>query len=184
LVVPTAATAQVAVAPTAPAATPPAVTAPAPTPEEESRGHVALVLTPGVAAFPYSHGFDQTQPEGQLALEFRGSEGGARVRLTAEYTSFGRIGSISFKYDFFDGFFFRPYLAVGLGVASINPDPALRAAGSASGGVDLYISRDFFLTGELKGTVFTAGTQGPAHGLTLFERKQIALLAGMGFYFF
>jgi len=178
-VVPAPQPAQVAVAPA-----PPAVTAPAP--PEESRGHVGLVLTPGVAAFPSSAGYawDQTKPVGQIGLEFRGSDGGARVRFSAEYTNFGRIGELSFKYDFFDGFFFRPFLSVGLGIASINPDPGLRAAGSASGGVDLYITRDFFLTGELKGTVFTQGTQGPAHGLAISDRKQITALVGLGFYFF
>jgi hypothetical protein len=169
---------QASVAPTAPpelAVTPP---------PSDSRGHVGLVFMPGVSAFPNYHGFNGTKAEGQIALEFRGSEGGARVRLTAEYTSFGKIGELSFKYDFLEGFFFRPWLAVGLGIASINPDPAVRASGSASAGVDLYISRDFFLTGELKGRLFTEGTQGAAHGLAISDRRQISLLAGMGFYFF
>jgi|GEM_PF-3775113 len=170
---------QASVSPTAPAIT----AAPSP-PPPESRGHVGLVLMPGVAAFPNYRGFDGTKPEGQVALEFRGSEGGARIRLTGEYASFGKIGELSFKYDFLDGFFFRPWLAIGLGVASINPDPAVRAQASASGGVDLYISRDFFLTGELKGRIFTEGTEGPAHGLAISDRRQISLLAGMGFYFF
>ncbi len=150
----------------------------------EGRGHVGLVLMPGVAAFPSYTRLDQTKPEGQLALEFRGTEGGARVRLTGEYTAFGKIGELSFKFDLFDRFFFRPFLALGLGVASINPDPAVRAAGSASAGVDLYISRNFFLTGELKGRLFTEGTRGPAHGLAISDRRQTSLLAGMGFYFF
>lgn len=150
----------------------------------ERRGHVALVFMPGVAAFPASAGLDQSKAEGQLALELRGTEGGGRVRFTGEYTAFGKIGDLSFKYDFFDGFFFRPFLAVGLGVASINPDRALRAEASAAAGVDLYISRDFFLTGELKGRVFTEGTRGPAHGLAISDRRQVSLLAGIGFYFF
>jgi hypothetical protein len=51
-------------------------------------------------------------------------------------------------------------------------------------GLDLYISRDFFLTGELKGRVFTAGTEGPAHGLAISDRKQMSFLAGIGFFFF
>ena len=139
---------------------------------------------PGVAAFPSYHGLGGTKAEGQIALEFRGSEGGGRVRLTAEYASFGKIGEISFKYDFFDGFFFRPFLAVGLGVASINPDAEIRAAGSASVGLDLYLGRNFFLTGELKERMFMQGTDGSAHGLVTSDRRQTALLAGMGFYFF
>ncbi len=170
---------QASLTPTAPpelAATPP--------PPPSDRGHVGLVFMPGVSSFPTYHGFGGTKAEGQIALEFRGSEGGGRVRLTGEYTSFGKIGELSFKYDFLEGFFFRPWLAVGLGVASINPDPAVRASGSAAAGVDLYISRDFFLTGELKGRVFTEGTQGAAHGLAISDRRQISLLGGMGFYFF
>jgi len=146
----------------------PSEVAAAPTPPpSDSRGHVGLVFMPGVSSFPNYHGFSGTKAEGQIALEFRGSEGGARVRLTAEYTTFGKIGEISFKYDFLEGFFFRPWLAVGLGIASINPDPAVRASGSAAGGVDLYITRDFFLTGEVKGRLFTEGTQGAAHGLAI-----------------
>ena len=94
------------------------------------------------------------------------------------------IGELSFKYDFFEGFFFRPWLAIGLGISSINPSPAVRASASASGGVDLYITRDFFLTGELKGRVFNEGTEGPAHALAISDQKQVSLFAGMGFYFF
>ncbi len=150
----------------------------------EDRGHVGVVFMPGVAAFPAYTQFDKTKPEAQIALEFRGTQGGGRVRLAAEYTSFGRIGEVSFKYDLFDGFFFRPFLAVGGGVASINPDPKLRATGSASAGIDLYLSGDFFLTGELKRSLFLAGTQGAAHGLVLSDQKQTSLLVGMGFYFF
>jgi len=82
----------------------------------------------------------------------------------------------------FDGFFLRPFLAVGVGVASINPDPSLRAAGSGSAGIDLYLGRDFFLTGELKRRLFMQGTQGEAHGLVVAPEKQTSLLVGMGFY--
>ena len=163
---------------------PPAVSATPVTPTE-SRGHVGLVLMPGFAAFPASErGFHTSKPEAQIALEFRGTEGGARVRLVGEWASFGRIGELSFKYNFFDEFFFRPWLAIGVGIASINPDASVRAAGSASAGVDLFISRDFFLTGELKGRAFMSGTNGPAHGLAISDWRQVSLLAGMGFYFF
>ena len=78
----------------------------------------------------------------------------------------------------------RPFLAVGVGVASINPDPGVRAAGSASAGIDLYLGRNFFLTGEVKERLFMEGTDGSAHGLVTSDRRQTALLAGMGFYFF
>src|SRR5438270_7616896 len=157
--------------------------APEPLPRED-RGHVALVFMPGVSSFPRYTNIQETKPEGQIALEFRGNDGGIRFRLAGEYTSFGKIGEASFKYDFFDGFFFRPFLAIGIGVASINPDADLRAAGSASLGVDLYLGRNFFLTGELKERMFMEGTNGAAHGLITSDRRQTALLAGMGFYFF
>jgi hypothetical protein len=150
----------------------------------EGRGHVALVFMPGVAAFPRYTRLARAKAEGQVALEFRADEGGGRVRLAAEYTSFGKIGELSFKYDLLDRFFLRPFLAVGVGVASINPDPELRAAGSGSAGIDLYLGRDFFLTGEVKRRLFAAGTQGDAHGLVVGEEKQTSLLVGMGFYFF
>ena len=119
-----------------------------------------------------------------LRTAIRGSEGGGRVRIAGEYTSFGKMGELSAKYDLLDGFFLRPFLAVGLGVASINPDPALRAAASGSAGIDLYVGRDFFLTGELKRRMFMAGTQGEAHALVVAPEKQTSLFVGMGFYFF
>ena len=158
--------------------------APEPQRMSEGRGHLALVFMPGVAAFPTYTRVGRAKAEGQIALEFRGTEGGARVRLAAEYTSFGKIGELSFKYDLLDGFFLRPFLAVGAGVASINPDPELRAAGSGSAGIDLYLARDFFLTGEVKRRFFMARTQGDAHGLVVAGEKQTSLLVGMGFYFF
>jgi hypothetical protein len=149
----------------------------------EGRGHVGIVLMSGVSAFPSYTRLEQTRPEVQLTIEFRGTEGGFRLRLVGDYTAFGKIGEISLKYDLLDGFFLRPFLALGIGAASIDPDPGLRGEGSASAGVDLYLGRDFFLTGELKGRVFTEGTQGRAHGLAISDSRQTSFLAGMGFYF-
>jgi hypothetical protein len=149
-----------------------------------SRGHVALVFMPGVSTYPAYTRFSEGKAEGQLAIELRGSQGGGRLRLAGEYTSFGKIGELSVKYDLLDGFFLRPFLAVGVGVASINPDPSPRAAGSGSAGIDLYLGRDFFLTGELKRRFFMQGTQGEAHGLVIAPEKQTSLLVGMGFYLF
>jgi hypothetical protein len=162
----------------------PRLFAPTPRAAPEGRGHVAVVFMPGVSTFPRYTRFDRGEPEGQIALEFRGTEGGARVRLAGEYTSFGKIGELSFKYDLFDRFFLRPFLAVGIGVASINPDADIRAAGSAAAGIDLYLSKNFFLTGEVKRRLFMERTQGEAHGLVVSDRKQTSLLVGMGFYFF
>lgn len=171
--------------PSVPSANPPAVP-PDKQPQavSEDRGHVALVFLPGVAAFPSYSNFDTAKPVGKLAVEIRGNHGGARLRLTGEYTSFGEIGEIGFKYDFFEGFFFRPFVALGAGIASIDPDPEVRAAGSGSAGLDLYITEDFFLTGEFQRRFFMAGTQGAAHGLEVSNQKQTTLLFGMGIYFF
>jgi hypothetical protein len=152
--------------------------------DSEDRGHVALVFTPAVSTFPSFSNFDNAKPEGRIALELRGTHGGSRVRFAGQYSSFGKIGEIAFKYDFFDETFFRPFLAVGLGIASINPDPEVRAAGSASAGVDLFLSSDFFLTGEFQRRLFMSGTQGAAHGLEVSNQKQTSLLVGMGIYFF
>jgi hypothetical protein len=150
----------------------------------EDRANVGLVFMPGVTTFPTYTKFDQGKGSAQVALEFRGNEGGFRVRLLGEYTAFGKIGELSLKYDLFDGFFFRPFLAVGGGVASINPDAQVRASASASAGIDLYLGRDFFLSGEAKRRMFMAGTQGDAHGLVVSPEKQTSFLFGMGFYLF
>jgi hypothetical protein len=151
---------------------------------QSSRGHVALVFMPGISTFPTYTRFSEGKPEGQIAVELRASEGGGRLRLAGEYTSFGKMGEASVKYDLLDGFFLRPFFAIGLGVASINPDPSLRAAASGSAGIDLYLARDFFLTGEIKRRVFVAGTQGDAHGLVVDPGKQTSIFAGFGYYFF
>lgn len=153
-------------------------------PSSEGRGHVGFVFMPGVSALPATARLDRTSWEGQLALELRGPEGGGRLRLVGAYTSFGKVGEISVKYDFFDAIFLRPFLALGVGVASINPDSTLRGVGSAAAGVDLYASRDVFLTGEVNGRIFTEGTQGRAHGLAVSNQRQASLLVGMGFCVF
>ncbi len=158
---------------------------PVASPTPEGRGHVGLVLMPGVSAYPATTArLDRASSEGQVALELRGPEGGGRLRFSGAYASFGKLGEVSVKYDFFDGFFFRPFVGLGLGIASINPDPTVRAVGSASAGVDLYMSRDVFLTGEVNGRIFTEGTQGRAHGLAVSGQKQASLLVGMGFWVF
>jgi len=165
--------------PAAPPVAPPA--AAVATQQGEPRGHLAFVFMPGVSTYP-SGNLERGAAAGQLALEMRGSTGGGRLRLVGTYVSFGKIGEISAKYDFLEGFPFRPFVAVGLGVASINPDPTIRGSGSGSAGVDLYLSRDFFLTGEWNGRVFTNGTQGPAHGLAVVDQKQTSFWVGLGFY--
>ncbi len=163
---------------------PPPVAQPVPVaPPAEPRGQVALVFMPGVSAYPKYTTFDHSDALGQLALEIRGVQGGARLRFLGEYASFGRLGEIGVKYDFFEALPVRPFIGLGGGVAVINPDPTLRASFSASAGVDFYLSRDFFLTGEINGRLFTGGTNGPAHGLVISDLREFSMLAGMGFYF-
>ncbi len=156
---------------------------PLPGPLAETRGQVALVFMPGVSTYPRYTTFDQSNALGQLALEIRGVQGGARLRIFGEYASFGRIGEIGVKYDFLEPLPLRPFIGLGIGAAVINPDPTLRASFSASAGVDLYLSRDFFLTGEINGRLFSGGTNGPAQGLVISDLREMSLLAGMGFYF-
>jgi hypothetical protein len=138
---------------------------------------------PGVSTYPRYTTFEQSNALGQLALEIRGVQGGARLRIFGEYASFGRIGEIGVKYDFLEPLPLRPFIGLGVGAAVVNPDPTLRASFSASAGVDLYLTRDFFLTGEINGRLFSGGTNGPAQGLVISDLREMSILAGMGFYF-
>jgi len=156
---------------------------PPPGPPAETRGQVAFVLMPGVSTYPRYTTLEQSNPLGQLALEIRGAQGGARLRFLGEYASFGRLGEVGVKYDFLESLPVRPFIGLGIGVAVINPDPTLRASFSASAGVDFFLSRDFFLTGEINGRLFTGGTNGPAQGLVISDLREMSVLAGMGFYF-
>ncbi len=154
----------------------------APVSASPTRGQFAIVLMPGVASYPQYTQLRDTTVQAQVALEFRGVEGGGRVRLSGAWTSFGRIGELSVKYDFLEPLPFRPFVGVGLGVAAVNPDATIRGEGSLSGGVDLYLTRDFFLTAEVNGRMFTNGTSGPAHGLATSDARQVSFFAGLGFY--
>src|SRR5262245_36093298 len=51
----------------------------------QDRGNVGLVFMPGVTSFPTYTRFEQGKGSAQVALEFRGNEGGMRVRLLGEY---------------------------------------------------------------------------------------------------
>jgi len=141
----------------------PATGIPRPAPEPvrmESSGHVALVFMPGVASFPKYTRFEDAKAEGQLALEFRGNDGGVSLSPGGRVHLFGKIGELSFKYDFFDGFFFRPFLGVGVGVASINPDASIRAAGQRVGGRRPLSGTRFLPDGEVRQRLFMEGTDG------------------------
>jgi hypothetical protein len=157
--------------------------------QPERRGHVGLVLMPGVTTIDRAHTADAV---GALGLEFRGSPGpvgGARLRLGFEYARlgsfvgvrrYGRVFDASLKYDFNDRGMIRPFLTLGAGAASIDQDPGWRATGSVSSGLDLYPARDFFVTLEVKHRLFThdAGSR----GLQISSLHQTSVFAGIGIY--
>ncbi len=146
----------------------------------DDRGLVGLVLMPG-ATTTRERG-NHAEATGAVALELRGQHGGGRVRLGYEGASFGRIADAALKYDFNDSGEVRPFLAVGVGAASVDPDPGWHFTASGSAGVDLYPSRNFFLTVELKQRIFTRRAAGPSNGLEQAGLPQTALFFGVGLY--
>ncbi len=156
------------------------------TPPPERRGLVGFVLMPGVTTIDRAR---TTDGVGALGLELRGPVGGARLRLGFEYARlgsfagvqrYGRVLDASLKYDFNDRSAIRPFLALSAGAASIDQDPGWRPTGSVSAGVDLYPTRDFFITLELKQRAFThhAGSR----GLQISSLHQTSVFAGVGIY--
>ena len=146
----------------------------------EPRGQVALVFMPGTATLDRGTTSDGA---GALALELRGVRGGVRLRLDFEYTRYTRVSEAALKYDFNDGGLLRPFLAVGLGAARFERaglDRDWHPTGSVSGGLDLYLARDFFLTAELKQRAFTFDAP---YGLEVSSVHQTSFFVGAGFYF-
>ncbi len=119
---------------------------------------------------------------GALALELRGPVSGARLRLGLEYAPFGHVAEVAFKYDFNDRGQVRPFLAVGLGGADVDPVPGWRFEASAAIGLDLYLTRDLFLTTELKRRAFARRSDAAAYGLEFTDLHQTAFFVGIGFY--
>jgi hypothetical protein len=173
-------------------APPPAYAAPAPAPSYppplppwqaghgEPRGQVAVVLMPGTATLDRGSTSDAA---GAVALELRGVRGGARLRLGFEYTRFTRVAEAALKFDFNEGGVVRPFLALGVGGARferVDLDRAWHPTGSVSGGLDLYLARDFFITAELKQRAFT---QDIGSGLEISSLHQTSFFLGAGFYF-
>jgi hypothetical protein len=146
----------------------------------EPRGQVALVLMPGTATLDRGTTSD---PAGAVALELRGVTGGARLRLGFEYTRFTRVAEAALKFDFNDQGLLRPFLAVGIGGGRFERaalDRDWHPTGSVSGGVDLYLARDFFITAEVKQRAFT---QYVNNTLEISSVHQTSLFVGAGFYF-
>jgi len=74
-----------------------------------------------------------------------------------------------------------PFLAWASASRRFNRIPRC-AAGSASAGIDLYLGRNFFLTGEVKQRLFMKARR-LRHGLVTSDASRPRSLAGMGFYF-
>lgn len=145
------------------------------------RGVVGLVLMPGVST-TRDRASNHAEGTGAIALELRAPRGGGRLRFEYEGVSFGRIADAALKYDFNDHGEVRPFLAVGVGAASVDPEPGWHFTAAGSVGVDLYPTRNFFLTAELKQRVFTQRAAGPGHGIEQAGLPQTALFFGVGLY--
>jgi hypothetical protein len=148
-------------------------------PRREPRGQLGIVLMPGTATVDRGASGDGA---GAVALELRGFSGGARLRLGFEYTRFTRVADVALKYDFGNGPL-RPFVALGLGGARFERADLERAwhpSASISGGLDLYLDRDFFVTLEAKQRAFTHDTP---TGLEASAIHQTSFFVGAGFYF-
>ncbi len=124
----------------------------------------------------------QGESIGALALELRGPTGGARLRLGLEYAPFGHVAEVAFKYDFFDRGQVRPFLALGVGGADVDPIPGWRLEANAAAGIDLYLTRDFFVTAEVKRRAFAHRSDSAAFGLEPTDLHQTAFFFGVGLY--
>jgi hypothetical protein len=162
-----------------PPAYPPVYAAPAPAPEHPR--FFGLVFMPGVSS-KLTDPHDVGQAAGALAIELRPSWGGARLRLGVEGGQFGRVAEVALKYDFFEPSPVKPFLSVSAGAGAIDPDPVWRFEGSVGGGIDLYATRDFFFTFEVKERWFANRSAGVASGLEPSGLRQTAFYAGLGIY--
>jgi len=137
---------------------PPARYYPPPAQAHSPRGLVGLVLMPiGSASLSSDLEGWQTHNNwhGAVALELRAPRGGGRVRFGGEFSDHDRILDVSLKYNFLDWSPIQPFLTVGAGAGMLGPETVWRATFSVSGGIDFYLTRDFFLTAELKGRAFS-----------------------------
>ncbi|HEY6003874.1 MAG TPA: hypothetical protein VIV57_13435 [Anaeromyxobacter sp.] len=174
-----------AYAPPAPAyAPPPALAYPAP--RERGRGRLALVFMPGRTTDPAvgtRGGRELDRNAAAAALELRGRDGGARLRVQAQYTELGRVAELGLKYDFFDRSPIRPFIGLAAGASLLDPDTRWRASGSAFAGFDVFLDRNAFLTAEIQGRRFANRTSDASgRGLDLSDRRQTTVLVGIGMY--
>ncbi|HEY7724653.1 MAG TPA: hypothetical protein VH880_04935 [Anaeromyxobacteraceae bacterium] len=156
-----------------------------PPPPPMPRGLVGVVFMPlGSATTTSADGLYDDYPvmQGALALEFRGMRGGGRIRFGTEVSRYDRIFDVSLKYNFNDWGLVQPFLTVGLGGARLDPETIWRGTLSASVGIDVFLSPDLFLTGELKGRAFA---DPPADYAYVYATgvAQTAVLFGVGVFF-
>ena len=150
------------------------------------RGLVALVFMPIGSSTLSSdlQGWQSTAEwQGALALELRAPRGGGRLRFGGEFSDHDRILDVSLKYNFFDWSPLQPFLTIGAGAGRLGPETDWRATASISAGVDFYLTRDFFLTVEVKGRGFadrSAYDPGNVYGSGV---TMTTALLGAGVYF-
>jgi hypothetical protein len=172
-----------AVPPPPPAAVPPPPSYAPPIPpdappylEPATRGVVGFVAMGGATTRPETS--RDGESVGAVGLELRAPAGGVRLRLGLEYAPFGYVAEAAFKYDFNDRGPVRPFLAVGLGGADVDPAPGWRLEVNAAAGLDLYLTRDLFFTAELKRRAFAQRAD-----VTEFtDLHQTALFVGIGVF--
>jgi hypothetical protein len=143
----------------APAYAPPPVYGPVPAyrSQQESRLQLGLVWAPaGVTSLS---DWDRTwraedRYAGLLGVALRGPVSGAELRFSFEFGPLVRVEELSIKYAFNEPGAVRPFLGLGLGAAQLDRDLGLdtrtRAELSLAAGLDFFVTRDFFLTTELK----------------------------------
>ncbi len=149
---------------------------PPPSPPREPRGLVGLVLMPGGTSVDRGRTND---PAGSFGLELRPPAGGIRLRLGYEASQPVRALELGLKYDFFDGGPVRPFLALGVGGASLDVDPGWSPSASLAGGVDLYLTRNLFASLEVKQRAFSQDTR---NGYEPVSHHQTSFFFGLGFY--
>jgi hypothetical protein len=121
--------------------------------------------------------------QGAVALELRGPRGGGRVRFGGEFSEHDRIFDVSLKYNFLDWSPIQPFLTVGAGGALLGPETIWRATFSVSGGIDFYLTRDFFITAELKGRGFSDLSDQDRRNYYGSGVTMSTVLVGAGVYF-
>jgi hypothetical protein len=157
-----------------------------PPPAYEPRGMLGLVFMPlGSSSLASDVQGYQTAAEahGALALELRGQRGGGRLRLGMEFNRHDRIMDVSLKYNFLDRTPVQPFLTLGLGAATLGPEDVWRGTFSASLGIDVFMTRDFFITAEAKGRAFSDLSPADPSNFYGSGVSMATVLLGAGVYF-